>query len=46
MLPAGATIQPTHGINESGAVMHVKRGEKLLMMFMQDFQRNTTPLAQ
>jgi hypothetical protein len=45
MFPAGATIRPTHGINESGPVMHVNWGEKLLMMFTQDFQRNTTPLA-
>jgi hypothetical protein len=42
-LSAGTTVQPTHGIDESGGVMHVKWGEKLVMMFTQDFQRNTAP---
>jgi hypothetical protein len=43
-LPPGATIQLTRAMKVSG-VMHIKCGEQVLTMFVQDFQRNTIPIA-
>jgi hypothetical protein len=41
-LPAGATVQPTQPIRDSG-VIHVRWGEELVTIFAQDFRRSTKP---